>query len=49
MTNTSTATAAEVGQHAFVYEDLPRLMSLLTGDEKHALSATSALDVLWVL
>ena len=49
MTNTSTATAAEIGQPAFVYEDLPRLMSLLTGDEKHSLSAMSALDVLWVL
>lgn len=31
------------------YDDLPRLMSLLTGAEKHAPSATSTLDVLWVL
>lgn len=31
------------------YEDLPRLMTLMTGDEKHAPSATSTLDVLWVL
>jgi len=32
-----------------VYEDLPRLMTLMTGDEKHSFSATSTLDVLWVL
>ena len=31
------------------YTDLRRLMSLMTGDEKHATSATSTLDVLWVL
>ena len=31
------------------YPDLLRLMSLMTGDEKHASSATSTLDVLWVL
>jgi transketolase len=31
------------------YADLPRLMSLMTGDEKHSFSATSTLDVLWVL
>ncbi len=31
------------------YRDLPRLMSLMTGDEKHSASATSTLDVLWVL
>jgi len=31
------------------YEDLPALMTRLTGDEKHAASATSTLDVLWVL
>lgn len=31
------------------YSDLPHLLSLLTGDEKHRLSATSTLDVLWVL
>lgn len=29
--------------------DLPRLMSLMTGDEKHSAAATSTLDVLWVL
>lgn len=31
------------------YDDLPMLMSLMTGDEKHSFSATSTLDVLWVL
>lgn len=31
------------------YQDLPRLMSLMTGDEKHGSAATSTLDVLWVL
>jgi transketolase len=31
------------------YADLPRLMTLMTGDEKHGSSATSTLDVLWVL
>src|SRR5579872_3029669 len=31
------------------YADVPRLMTRLTGDEKHSASATSTLDVLWVL
>lgn len=31
------------------YEDLRPLMTLMTGDEKHAAAATSTLDVLWVL
>lgn len=31
------------------YEDLPRLMAAMTGDEKHATAAASTLDVLWVL
>jgi transketolase len=31
------------------YADLPRLISLMTGDEKHDRSAASTLDVLWVL
>jgi transketolase len=31
------------------YEDLQPLMSRMTGDEKHSPSATSTLDVLWVL
>jgi transketolase len=33
----------------FRYSDLLPLMSRLTGDEKHTPSATSTLDVLWVL
>jgi transketolase len=31
------------------YQDLPALMSLMTGDAKHDQAATSTLDVLWVL
>jgi transketolase len=31
------------------YDDLPRLVAVMTGDEKHASSADSTLDVLWVL
>lgn len=31
------------------YEDLPMLLSLLRGDEKHSPSSYSTLDVLWVL
>ncbi|PZT71048.1 transketolase [Streptomyces sp. SW4] len=31
------------------YADLPGLMALMTGDEKHGPAATSTLDVLWVL
>ena len=34
---------------AYGFGDLPRLMSYMTGDEKHGPSATSTLDVLWVL
>jgi len=31
------------------YADLPRLIGLQLGDEKHVTSATSTLDVIWVL
>ncbi|MFD3609295.1 transketolase [Streptomyces atroolivaceus] len=31
------------------YDELARLMSLMTGDEKHGPAATSTLDALWVL
>jgi transketolase len=34
---------------SLTYADLPGLMTQLTGDEKHDSSATSTLDVLWVL
>ncbi|UXX96365.1 transketolase [Streptomyces sp. AD2-2] len=33
----------------YTHADLPRLMGLMTGDEKHGPAATSTLDVLWVL
>ena len=47
---TDTTTAPLPGQPAqLVYEDLPRLIALMSGDEKHATSADSTLDVLWVL
>jgi transketolase len=31
------------------YDDLPRLLALMEGDEKHSVAAHSTLDVLWVL
>lgn len=34
---------------AFSFADLPALMTIMSGDEKHDLSAASTLDVLWVL
>ncbi|MFE4641149.1 transketolase, partial [Streptomyces sp. NPDC056730] len=30
------------------YQDLNRLLALMTGDEKHGPAATSTLDALWV-
>ncbi|MFD6296401.1 transketolase [Streptomyces sp. NPDC060235] len=36
-------------KHSHTYADLPRLMGLMTGDEKHGPAATSTLDALWVL
>ena len=33
----------------YSYADLPDLMALMTGDEKHDFAAESTLDVLWVL
>jgi transketolase len=44
MTLTTHAGSAELA-----YTDLPQLLSLQTGDEKHGPSATSTLDVIWVL
>src|SRR5262245_48644541 len=38
-----------MGDMTFKYDDLPDLMTRMTGDEKHGPSATSTLDVLWVL
>ena len=34
---------------SFGYDDLPALLTRLTGDEKHDRSSLSTLDVLWVL
>ncbi|MEU2560463.1 transketolase [Streptomyces longispororuber] len=36
-------------EHTYTYADLPGLMRLMTGDEKHGPAATSTLDALWVL
>ncbi len=36
-------------QRILTYDDLPALLTRMTGDEKHGPSATSTLDVLWVL
>ncbi|MFE9764181.1 transketolase [Streptomyces sp. NPDC005808] len=36
-------------EQGYAYADLPRLMGLMTGDEKHGPAATSTLDALWVL
>ncbi|MFD9907517.1 transketolase [Streptomyces sp. NPDC059063] len=36
-------------ERTFTYADLPGLMGLMTGDEKHGPAATSTLDALWVL
>jgi transketolase len=34
---------------ALGYADLPRLIGRMTGDEKHAIAASSTVDVLWTL
>jgi transketolase len=43
------AALAAAGPPALGYADLPDLMQAMTGDEKHDHSATSTIDVLWVL
>ena len=43
------ASRDSIKQQAIEYGDLERLMGLMTGDEKHSFSATSTLDVIWVL
>jgi transketolase len=45
---TAAMTTITVTQRAG-YAELPKLVALLTGDEKHDRSAMSTLDVLWVL
>ena len=47
--NNDASAAGPVAGAAYGYDDLPRLITLMTGDEKHSFSATSTLDVLWVL
>lgn len=42
-------TDAPAAPRGLGYDDLPRLVAAMTGDEKHAISADSTLDVLWVL
>ncbi|GHJ41882.1 hypothetical protein Sm713_74910 [Streptomyces sp. TS71-3] len=44
-----TTTTDQHGTDVYAYEDLPSLMELMTGDEKHGPAATSTLDALWVL
>ncbi|MER6528177.1 thiamine pyrophosphate-dependent enzyme [Streptomyces sp. NPDC001508] len=42
-------TITDERRSVYAYAELPRLMGLMTGDEKHGPAATSTLDVLWVL
>jgi transketolase len=44
-----TSTHSLATEHDHGYDDLPRLLSLMTGDEKHDHAAASTLDVVWVL
>ncbi|WP_189788676.1 transketolase [Streptomyces capitiformicae] len=44
-----TTTAERSTERTYDFADLPWLMGLMTGDEKHGPAATSTLDVLWVL
>ncbi len=46
---TSATTVDRPPRTDYDYEDLRRIMSFMTGDEKHTPSATSTLDVLWIL
>ncbi|MFI1825751.1 transketolase [Streptomyces sp. NPDC020412] len=46
---TQTTTAHDPSTTPADFDDLGRLMSLMTGDEKHGPAATSTLDALWVL
>jgi len=42
-------TLTTVTEPTYGFSDLTRLMSLMTGDEKHSFAATSTLDVIWTL
>jgi transketolase len=45
----TTSPRAATSRAPATFADLPALMSLMTGDDKHDQAATSTLDVLWVL
>ncbi|MFJ8078436.1 transketolase [Streptomyces sp. NPDC096176] len=47
--STPVSGASASSTRAFGFDDLDRLMALMTGDEKHGPAATSTLDALWVL
>jgi transketolase len=49
MTPITTGAAAAATEPGYGFADLPALMSLMAGDEKHDFAAASTLDVLWVL
>ncbi|MFV1999561.1 MAG: hypothetical protein ACC654_04275, partial [Acidimicrobiia bacterium] len=49
MIRTHHIAAAPTDSAPYVYSDLIPLMSIMTGDEKHAEAASSTLDVLWTL
>jgi transketolase len=46
---TDTRTSEALAAAPLGYDDLPRLVALMAGDEKHGTSADSTIDVLWVL
>ncbi|MEU9128622.1 transketolase [Kitasatospora sp. NPDC048540] len=46
---TTAATTERQSAASYGFADLPDLLSLMTGAEKHGAAATSTLDVLWVL
>jgi transketolase len=46
---TNAPTTALPTRHTYAYEELPDLLALLIGDEKHSWSALSTIDVLWTL
>ncbi|MET4921059.1 thiamine pyrophosphate-dependent enzyme [Streptomyces sp. PSRA5] len=48
-TPTPTPTSTQTPTTPYGYRDLDRLLSLMTGDEKHGPAATSTLDAIWVL
>jgi transketolase len=50
MVRMTATTAVKATPHPSLgYDDLPALIALMTGDEKHDAAASSTLDVLWVL